>query len=64
MQDAPETPEVQTVFDAPKDNWVDRFALPKNLHPAVIAFVRTRPDLLETTETAIRRGETIQSEDS
>ena len=26
MQDAPGTPEVQTVFDAPRDNWVDRFA--------------------------------------
>jgi MoxR-like ATPase len=40
-------------------DWIDRFALPRGLHPAVIAFVRTRPDLLETTETAIRRGETI-----
>lgn len=40
-------------------DWVDRYALPRGLHPAVIAFIRTRPDLLETAETAIRRGETV-----
>ena len=40
-------------------DWVDRFALPRALHRAVIAFIRTRPELLETTETALRRSETI-----
>lgn len=40
-------------------DWVDRYALPRGLHPAVIAFIRTRPDLLETAEAAIRRGETV-----
>ena len=33
--------------------------LPQGLHPAVITFIRTRPDLLETTEDAIRRGQMI-----
>jgi MoxR-like ATPase len=40
-------------------DWVARYALPHGLHPAVIAFIRTRPDLLETTEDALRRGLTI-----
>jgi len=35
------------------------FRSPRGLHPAVIAFIRTRPDLLETTERALSRGETI-----
>lgn len=50
---------IHLLVRATATDWVDRFALPRALHPAVIAFIRTRPDLLETTETAIRRGETI-----
>lgn len=33
--------------------------MPRGLHPAVIAFIRTRPDLLEQTEPAMARGELI-----
>lgn len=40
-------------------DWLTRYAVPRGLHPAVIAFIRTRPDLLETTEDSIRRGLTI-----
>jgi MoxR-like ATPase len=40
-------------------DWIKGYALPRGLHPAVVAFIRTRPDLLETTEDALRRGETI-----
>lgn len=40
-------------------DWIARYAVPKGLDAAVIAFIRTRPDLLETTERALRRGETI-----
>ena len=40
-------------------DWLARYAVPQGLHPAVIAFIRTRPDLLETTEEALRRGLTI-----
>ena len=40
-------------------DWLAGYAVPRGLHPAVAAFVRTRPDLLDTTEEALRRGETI-----
>lgn len=40
-------------------DWLTRFAVPQGLHPAVTAFIRTRPDLLETTEDALRRGQMI-----
>ena len=44
---------------AEASDWLARFAVPKGLHPAVIAFIRTRPDLLETSEDALRRGQMI-----
>ncbi|MGB5864781.1 MAG: MoxR family ATPase [Sulfitobacter sp.] len=37
-------------------DWLASYAVPRNLHPAVTAFIRTRPDLLDTTEEALRRG--------
>ncbi len=37
-------------------DWLTRYAVPRGLHPAVTAFIRTRPDLLDTTEDALRRG--------
>ncbi len=40
-------------------DWLTRYAVPLGLHPAVTAFIRTRPDLLETTEDALRRGQMI-----
>jgi hypothetical protein len=40
-------------------DWLDNFAVPRGLHPAVTAFIRTRPDLLETTEAALERGQMI-----
>jgi hypothetical protein len=40
-------------------DWLDRYAVPGGLDPAVITFIRKRPDMLETTETTLRRGETI-----
>lgn len=42
-------------------DWLDNFAVPRGLHPAVTAFIRTRPDLLETTEAALERGQTISA---
>jgi MoxR-like ATPase len=50
---------VHLLVRAEAADWVTRYAIPKDLHPAVIAFIRTRPDLLETTEIALRRGETV-----
>jgi len=40
-------------------DWLANYAAPQGLHPTVIAFIRTRPDLLDTTEAALRRGEQI-----
>jgi MoxR-like ATPase len=40
-------------------DWLARYAVPRAVHPTVTAFIRTRPDLLDTTEEALRRGETV-----
>ena len=40
-------------------DWLENFAARRGLHPAVSAFIRGRPDLLETTEEAMRKGWTI-----
>jgi MoxR-like ATPase len=40
-------------------DWLDNYAAPRGLHPAVIAFVKTRADLLETTERALAEGRMI-----
>ena len=40
-------------------DWLDNYAMPGGLHPAVVGFIRTRPDLLETTEVALERGQMI-----
>lgn len=40
-------------------DWLKRYAVDKALHPAVTAFLRSRPDLLDTTEDSLRRGEMI-----
>ncbi len=50
---------IHLLIRADAADWVARYAQPKGLHPAVIAFIRIRPDLLETTEAAMRRGDTI-----
>ncbi|MEM7745712.1 MAG: MoxR family ATPase [Pseudomonadota bacterium] len=40
-------------------DWLENYAVPQNLNPAVIAFIKTRPDLLETTDRALQSGEMI-----
>ena len=44
---------------AEASDWLARFGVPQGLHPAVTAFIRTRPDLLDTTEDALRNGQMI-----
>lgn len=44
---------------AAAQDWIDRYAVPRGLHPTVIAFIRTRPDLLETTDQALAQGHLI-----
>ncbi|SHH75479.1 AAA family ATPase [Marivita hallyeonensis] len=40
-------------------DWLERYAVDQRLHPAVTAFLRARPDLLDTTEDTLRRGDMI-----
>ncbi|MEM7490231.1 MAG: MoxR family ATPase [Pseudomonadota bacterium] len=44
---------------AEAQDWLTGYAVPNGLHPAVAAFIRTRPDLLDTTEDALRQGAPI-----
>ncbi len=50
---------IHLAVHAEPEDWLARYAVPRDLHPAVTAFVRTRPDLLDTTEEALRRGHAI-----
>jgi MoxR-like ATPase len=50
---------VHLAVRASADDWLRGFAVDAALHPAVTALIRARPDLLETTEEAIRRGQVI-----
>jgi len=44
---------------AEASDWIENYAVPKGLHPAVTAFLRGRPDLLDTTDDALRQGHVI-----
>ncbi|WP_298836809.1 MoxR family ATPase [uncultured Roseobacter sp.] len=40
-------------------DWLENFAAPRGLEPAVTAFLRGRPDLLDTTSDSLQRGQMI-----
>ncbi|MEM8730363.1 MAG: MoxR family ATPase [Pseudomonadota bacterium] len=40
-------------------DWLERYAVDQSLSPLVTAFLRARPDLLDTTEDSLRRGDMI-----
>ena len=40
-------------------DWLENYAVPQGLDPAVIAFLKTRADLLETTDRALQAGDLI-----
>ncbi len=44
---------------ATAQDWLENYALPRGLHPTVIAFIKTRTDLLETTERILQSGDMI-----
>jgi hypothetical protein len=50
---------IHMTVQADPEDWLRHYAVPAGIHPAVAAFIRTRPDLLETTEDALRRGQII-----
>ncbi|MGR3511811.1 MAG: AAA family ATPase [Paracoccaceae bacterium] len=45
--------------NAEAKDWLERYAVDRGLSPLVTAFLRARPDLLDTTDLALRRGEMI-----
>lgn len=50
---------IHIVVQADPEDWLTNYAPMAGIHPSVAAFLRTRPDLLETSEMALRRGETV-----
>lgn len=50
---------VHMYVSADADDWVKGYAIPKGLHPAVTAFIKTRPDLLVTSKEAQKQGHLI-----
>jgi hypothetical protein len=50
---------IHMIVQAAPEDWLKHYAIPAGIHPAVAAFIRTRPDLLETTEDSLRRGQMI-----
>ncbi|MGX9354829.1 AAA family ATPase [Roseobacteraceae bacterium S113] len=45
--------------EANATDWLEHYAVARSIDPAVSAFLRARPDLLDTTEGTVRRGELI-----
>jgi len=50
---------IHMIVQAAPEDWLKHYAIPAGIHPSVAAFIRTRPDLLETTEDSLRRGQMI-----
>lgn len=50
---------VHLAIRAEAQDWIESYAVPRGVHPSVTAFIRTRPDLLDTTEDALRKGQMI-----
>ncbi|NKX43795.1 AAA family ATPase [Roseicyclus persicicus] len=50
---------IHVIVQASAEDWLKTYAVPAGIHPSVAAFIRTRPDLLETTEDSLRRGQMI-----
>lgn len=47
---------IHLVVRADAEDWIGRYAPARGIDPSVVAFLRARPDLFETTEEALRRG--------
>ncbi|WP_439140543.1 AAA family ATPase [Roseicyclus sp.] len=50
---------IHMIVQANPEDWLKSYAIPAGIHASVAAFIRTRPDLLETTEESLRRGQMI-----
>lgn len=50
---------IHMVVMAEPEDWLRNFAVPRGLHPAVSAFIRSRPDRLETLSAAMQSDHLI-----
>ncbi|MEX3016044.1 AAA family ATPase [Gymnodinialimonas hymeniacidonis] len=50
---------IHMIVQADAEDWLKNYAGAAGIHPSVAAFLKTRPDLFETTESALRKGEAI-----
>jgi hypothetical protein len=50
---------IHMYVQADPTDWIDNFAVPAGLHTSVTAFIKTRPDLLETTKEAMEQDHII-----
>lgn len=50
---------IHMIVQADPADWLRNYAPAAQVHPTVAAFLRSRPDLLETTEDAWRRGHAV-----
>jgi SpoVK/Ycf46/Vps4 family AAA+-type ATPase len=50
---------VHMLVEADPKDWIENYAIPKKLHPAVISFIQTRPDFFETTQEALNETNMI-----
>mgnify|MGYP006270779253 CR=1 FL=1 len=50
---------VHMYVSADAEDWIKGYAIPNNLHPAVQAFVKTRPDKFETSQEAMKQDHMI-----
>lgn len=50
---------VHLYVQASADDWLNNYAIPQNLHPAVTAFIKTRPDYLSNNQECLRAGKMI-----
>lgn len=50
---------IHLYVQASAEDWLNNYAIPANLHPAVTAFIKTRPDLLSNNQECLRAGKMI-----
>lgn len=50
---------IHMTVQADPEDWLKSYAPAAGIDASVVAFLRTRPDLLDTTEDALRRGQAI-----
>ena len=52
---------IHLMVEAVPGDWLDAYAVPRGLHPAVIAFIKNRPDLLDSSDRDLAAGHVIMA---